>query len=79
MSYQFPPDLQEVVKSCMAAGSYATEDDLLRDALDALAAEREELEAVEAAIAEWRGGDPGRPVSEAFDKLRQSISQTADP
>jgi Arc/MetJ-type ribon-helix-helix transcriptional regulator len=36
MSYQFPPDLEERVKARMMGGAYRSEDELLREALDAL-------------------------------------------
>jgi Arc/MetJ-type ribon-helix-helix transcriptional regulator len=36
MPYQFPPDLDERVKARMTNGAYQSEDDLLREALDAL-------------------------------------------
>ena len=36
MAYQFPPDVEQLVRVHMAQGSYVTEDDLLRDALRAL-------------------------------------------
>lgn len=45
----------------MASGKYAYEDELLQDALQTLAAESEELEAIQAAIDEWDAGDPGVP------------------
>ncbi|MBS0207720.1 MAG: hypothetical protein JSS27_02080 [Planctomycetes bacterium] len=38
MSYQFPPDLEKLVQDRMAAGGYASEDEVLRDALRALGA-----------------------------------------
>jgi hypothetical protein len=36
MAYQFPPDVERLVKEQMVARGYATEDNVLRDALDAL-------------------------------------------
>ena len=72
MTYAFPPDVEELVASRMAAGGYATEDDVLRDALRALAEEEEDLAAVREAIAEYRAGDPGLPLDEAFDLVRRS-------
>jgi predicted transcriptional regulator len=36
MAYQFPPDLDKLVKGQMAAHGYTSEDDVLRDALNAL-------------------------------------------
>ncbi len=36
MNYQFPPDIEERVKARMSDGRYQSEDDILRDAMDAL-------------------------------------------
>lgn len=35
MSYQFPPDIQQWVKARMSDGQYRSEDDLLRQAMEA--------------------------------------------
>jgi Arc/MetJ-type ribon-helix-helix transcriptional regulator len=62
----------------MAAGGYATEDDVLRDALRALAEEEEDLAAVREAIVEYRAGDLGLPLAEAFDLVRRSGPAAAE-
>ena len=36
MSYQFPPDIDQRVKARMTDGAYQSEDDVLREAMDAL-------------------------------------------
>ena len=36
MPYQLPPDVEKLVRDHMAAGGYASEDEVLRDALEAL-------------------------------------------
>lgn len=36
MAYQFPPDVETLVKQQMTARGYTSEDDVLRDALEAL-------------------------------------------
>ena len=36
MHYQFPPDLQQRVQARLTDGTYESEDDLLRDAMNAL-------------------------------------------
>ena len=36
MNYQFPPDIEERLKARMARGQYESEDDVLREAMDAL-------------------------------------------
>ena len=70
MSYPFPPDLQTLVGERMASGKYASEDELLRCALSALAEEENDLDAVRESLDEWRAGDPGVPLEDAFDAIR---------
>lgn len=36
MAYQFPPDVEERIKRHMESGAYASEDEVLRDAMGAL-------------------------------------------
>jgi Arc/MetJ-type ribon-helix-helix transcriptional regulator len=36
MDYQFPPDIEDRVRARMGDGRYQSEDDLLREAMDAL-------------------------------------------
>ncbi len=70
MSNPFPASLHEDIQARVSAGNYASEEDLLRDALRALDEEEEDLKAVKAAVAEWRAGDEGLPLKEAFDEIR---------
>jgi len=58
------------VEEHIASGKYASEDDLLRSALRALADEEADITAVREAIDEWRGGDPGIPLDEAVEVIR---------
>lgn len=43
----------------------------LRDVL--LALEEEDLKGVKAAVAEWRAGDEGLPLKEAFNEIRSGL------
>lgn len=36
MAYEFPPDVDRLIKSRLASGDYTSEDDVLRDAMGAL-------------------------------------------
>jgi Arc/MetJ-type ribon-helix-helix transcriptional regulator len=36
MAYQFPPDVEKLLRDHMASGGYASEDEVLRDALRTL-------------------------------------------
>ena len=78
MPYPFPPDVKQLIDARMASGQYRSEDDLLRDALDALTAESEELDAIQAALAEWRAGDQGVPLDEAFELVRRKTDSTGN-
>ena len=70
MTYQFPSDVQQIVRERMASGKYASEDEVLREALQALAEEEQDVEAVREAVAEWRAGDAGLPLDAAFASIR---------
>jgi Arc/MetJ-type ribon-helix-helix transcriptional regulator len=72
MLYPFPADVRRQIDDRLAAGHYASEDDLHRDPLRALAEEDEDLRAVEEAVAEL-DSDPGLPIDEAFAALRRSV------
>ena len=50
----------------MSSGKYASEDELLRAALQALTEEEEDLAAVRESIGDWLAGDPGVPLESAF-------------
>jgi putative addiction module CopG family antidote len=72
MLYSFPPDLRKLIELRLDSGRYSTEDEVLRDALRALAEEDEDLVAVREAVAEWRAGDVGTPLAEAFEQVRRT-------
>ena len=71
MAYEFPPDVAQLFRERMASGRYATEDELLKEALLALADQEEDLLAVREALAELEAGDAGVPLDEAFASLRR--------
>ena len=56
MSYQFPPDVEKLVQEQMQQGQYATEDDVLRDALFRLAQYREDTAAIAEGIEDMEAG-----------------------
>jgi putative addiction module CopG family antidote len=78
MPFSFPPDLQQFVRDRMASGKYASEEELLRDALEALAEEEEDLAAVREAVAQWQAGDPGVPLDEAVETIRRKHGIPSD-
>ncbi|QDU39704.1 hypothetical protein Mal4_40500 [Maioricimonas rarisocia] len=71
MSYPIPPDVQLSIDAQLASGRYSTPEEVLRAALRALEEEEEDRVAVQAAVDEWRAGDEGTPLKDAFDKLRR--------
>jgi putative addiction module CopG family antidote len=78
MSYPLPPDVEEMVRQRMASGKYPSEGDLFREALQALSEEEQDLAAIQEAVAEWRAGDSGIPLDEAFDALRTKYAVRSD-
>ena len=71
MAYQFPPNIGRLVQEQMASGAYESEDDLLADALRALATRNADLTAVNDAIRDMEAGDTGRPLTEVADEIRE--------
>ena len=78
MNYDFPPEVDQLIRQQMATGQYDSEDQLLVDALNSLQSEREELSAIQASIESLDRGEPGYPLQEAFDILRQQHNIPSD-
>jgi putative addiction module CopG family antidote len=78
MPYAFPPDVDQLVRSRMATGNYRSEDELLRCALEALAEQEDDLQAIQEALAELEADDPGLPLEEAFREVRQRYQAEQD-
>lgn len=72
MTYQFPPDVDRLIRDRMAAGGYQSEDDVLRDALLALADRMDDLAAIRAGIADL-GDARTRPLEEVDAAIRQEL------
>ena len=73
MAITLPPDVQQMVAAMLASGRYQSEEEVLRDALRALAEQDEDLDAIRKAIAEWKDGDAGMPLTEAFQVIRRRV------
>jgi antitoxin ParD1/3/4 len=78
MSYPFPPDISAIVQHQVAAGYFATEDDVLRAALGYLVDDEDDLRAIEESIHDLEEGDPGRPADEVFAELRARYNIPSD-
>lgn len=76
MTYQFPTDVARQVEAFLAAGGFANEDDVLREALDALAQRNAllaELQAAHDAIEAGQGAsveDVALELREKYEFLR---------
>ena len=71
MTYHLPADVEERVRSRMATGRYASEDDVLRDALDTLDTLEADAREVQVAIDAVKEGDAPVRLDQAFDALRK--------
>jgi Arc/MetJ-type ribon-helix-helix transcriptional regulator len=67
MPLQLPPDINERLQACVASGSYRSEEDVLRDALDAL--EQRERDKRQ----RWHEGN-----AIAIEQSRQGLSKPLD-
>ena len=72
MAYPFPPDVQQLIRLGMAIGNYATEDDILREALDGLIQRNEDLAAIQAGVADMNAGRI-RPIREVDAEIRSTL------
>lgn len=79
MSYQLPPDLRQQLSERLATGQYASEEQVLREALGALKQRDEDVAAIRAAIADMESGDRGKPFDEFVEEFRKKhgIAQDA--
>lgn len=54
--YELPIDVYQEIKQCVASGQYATEDDVLREAIRALKFRDEEIAAIKAGTGDMEAG-----------------------
>lgn len=66
MAYQFPPDVERLIKDRLVRGGYKSEDEVLRDALRAL----EEIS--------YFRPDPNAGRIASFETLRHEVSRGLD-
>ncbi len=72
MSIVVPHDVEEMVARQIASGRYRTDEEVLRSALQALEEIDDDFLAIEEAIDGWRRGEPGTPLVEAFQQVREA-------
>ena len=74
---QLPPDLEEQVKHYLASGQYRTEEDVLRDALRALAEEQDALDDIRQGLEDLDAGR-GRSLEDVDADLRKKYNIPQD-
>ncbi len=77
MSYQFPPDVEQRIRDQIALGNYANEDEVLRDALEALDARNADLAAIRAGVEDMEAGRM-RPIAQVADEIRRKHGWTSE-
>lgn len=75
MAYTLSEEIARMVSDRMASGKYASEEALLREALEALAAQEDDFEAIQQAIDEMAAGDAGVSLDDAIASIRQKHQQ----
>lgn len=75
MIRKFSPAVEQMIESQMASGKFASEDDLLIEALHALAVEQEDLSAIQEGLAWFDAGNAGTSVEEAFERIARKLDQ----
>lgn len=73
MPYQFPPDLDVRVKAFLKNGRFQTEDDVLREALDSLEREEQEVvSSIQRSMREFEAGD-FQTLDEVDSEIRKEL------
>jgi len=70
MSYALPPDVHDQVKQYVAGGHYASEEEVLRAAMRALAFRDEEFAAIQEGVADMEAGRL-QPFEEIDAEIRE--------
>jgi Arc/MetJ-type ribon-helix-helix transcriptional regulator len=73
MSYLFPEDIQSQVDQLMATGVFDNQDELLRQAVSALAAQQDDLVAVADSLADFDCGERGISAVESLHQVRHIL------
>lgn len=70
MNHEFPPDLEQQLQEQMTLGHYDSESDLIRDALQALRTQNEDMAAIQAGLDDL-DADRVRPLRDIASDIRQ--------
>lgn len=77
-SYQFPPQISDLMQKHLSSGQYRNEDEVLLAALHSLASEEQEWHAVNEALTTLDQGSQGVSLEEAFAEIRRRHEFVAD-
>ena len=72
MSYQLPPDVENLVAEQIRQGTYNSPDEVLRDALRALVERNDDVAAIQAGIEDMESGRV-MPLREADAEIRKRL------
>jgi predicted transcriptional regulator len=71
MAHEFSPAVEQLIRDKMASGRFASEEELLVEALQSLEESDKELQAIEEGLASVDRGEQGVPLDDAFARVRQ--------
>jgi Arc/MetJ-type ribon-helix-helix transcriptional regulator len=71
MPHEFSETIERLISERMASGKYASEDDLMLDALTSLSEDEEEVRAIQEALDAIDRGEEGVPLDVAFERVRE--------
>jgi putative addiction module CopG family antidote len=71
MSIHISDSVEKLIRQKMASGRFASEDELLMEALRSIDETDEDLRAIEESLDAFRQGERGVSVDEAFRRLRE--------
>lgn len=70
-THEFSPSVAQLLRRHLDSGHYASEEDVLLAALNALETESRDQTAIEQALATLDAGDEGISLRDAFDEVRK--------
>lgn len=74
MPHQFSPTVERLIRARMESGKYATEDELMLEALQSLEEDDRELQAIQEALDSLDRGEMGTELDDAFLKIREKYN-----
>jgi len=78
MQYEVPPDVDQQIRQHVATGQYASEAEVLREAMRALESRDQEIAAIQAGIDDMEAGRI-RPFEEVDADIRQRFGFSKAP